>query len=447
VTPTDAKRYPEIDFLKGAACALMLFGHAIRMKTGTPDTFEKLFLHLADFSGPIFFFVSGMNVVTFMDRNEGRPGFDAAKFYVRSAALMFFLGYAYNFNRNTLGMMDIFQSVAVCTAAVYLLLRTRLPLWAHALIAVAIYGVYAQFRIRLELNLIVPGFHELKESIPAAFDAGQALHAGVAAELMRGLTRAQQFWFLYFTPLFWIIYFYAGALCFRGVTRAPRTAWRWAAFFGAIFLASPLLALRRVFGPQKSLLDALFLKNFVEMSIRGIPSYALMTLGGAGLAYLLGRRYYRGADAVPRGPARWLAARFEMLGKESLMFLVTHWLVISAVLTVSGAIVHAQIESGGTPREMNVYLRATLCLAITLFFVPWLARQRDRWSQRPHYVAGVVVAMVAALLLTIRAAFVNGPLAYFMSFGVAFGFAFLFPRLRGRLRAKFTAPAAVAANG
>jgi len=424
VNPVAAKRYPEIDFLKGLACALMLFGHALRVKMPPPGAGDKILLHLMDFSGPIFFFVSGMNVMTFMERNRDKPGFAATKFYLWSAALLFSLGYCYNLAQRTLGFLDIFQCVAICTAVVYLLLRTRLPTWAHFLIVGAIYLVYLNFRVGLQFN---PLFVQIHNSLTPTTPMAEMMHPEHGDELYNALRPATRFWFAYFSPFFWIVFFYIGALCYRSVTGEGARAWPWAVFFAAIMLVAPFAG-RQTFAPGKSLLDAVFLKDFLELGVRGIPSYVLMTLGGAGLAYLFCRRFYRGAAAFRHRAARWLAAQFEGLGKESLMFLVVHWVFVLLVILLARAVTGALGRTA--PGEIDGYLRATVALVATMFAVPRLAAVRDRWSARPHFGRRMGVAMALCLLLAF-------PARIFV-FGVSLGFAFVFPYLRGRLRKKYT---------
>ncbi len=433
------QRYPEIDFLKGVACALMLFGHAVRMRMPAPAPLDKILLHLFDFSGPIFFFLSGMNVMTFTERNAGKPGFAATKFYLWSAAALYFLGYAYNINRNTLDQLDIFQGIALGTAAVYLLMRTRLPTWAHFLVAAAIYSIYLRFRVRLELNLIYPGFVALRNSVGPDADIWALARSGWGREFRQALPPAVRYWFLYFTPFYWTVFIYFGALCYRSVMRSAKWTCAWAAFFAALFVSGPF-AMRNVFGPGKSLLDAVFLKNGLDLSLRGIPSYVMTTLGAAGLLYLAFRGRYRGAAALRNRWLKWTAARFELLGKESLMFLVVHWLAVMLVVPILTSFENWRPGEG---RVAFSYLHGALALAATMWAVPRFVNWRDRWRAKPRYGRNVALFIAASFVAIFVFFLLRIPLVgYGATFGVSIGFAFIYPDVRDRLRRRFTAAAA-----
>jgi hypothetical protein len=430
------ERYAEIDLLKGLGCVLMLVGHAIRIKMPAPGVVDKVILHLMDFSGPMFFFASGMNVMTFIERNEQKPGFNAKKFYLWAAAGLFFLGYAYNLNRISLFFMDIFQGVALSTVIVYLLMRTRLPTWAHFIIVAALYGIYAQFRIRLELDQIVPGFHQMRLGIPPDADIAYFLKHNILKDFVLTLGLGRTWLFANFTPLSWGVFFYFGALCYRSVVQRKKRALPWVIFFAAIFCAAPWV-LANLFAPGKSLLDAVFLASYLDLIMRGIPSYILMTLGGAGLAYLAMRRWYRGTGAIRNRAARWVAARIELLGKESLLFLVVHWWVLDTIMMGLLIVNAISRRPPGAGFEMNIYARAALTLTGTAFAVPLFARLRDRVSQTEQY--GWKVSAFVVVMLFLSAVFRSLALGHYLTYGASFGFAFYYPYLRGKLRRKFTA--------
>jgi hypothetical protein len=194
--------------------------------------------------------------------------------------------------------------------------------------------------------------------------------------------------------------------------------------------------MRKFFGHGAPLLDSIFFRNFLELTVRGIPSYVLMTLGGAGLFYLASRRWYPGASAVRWRPAGWVAARMEFLGKESLLFLVVHWLCVS-LSSALGGMVEWTMDVSEPPMAL-AYLRGGVALVLTLAALPPLARLRDRWSKSRRYGLKVGVAMGASLLLIGYFAPRLPPLAYYLTFITSFGFAFVYPYARGRLRQKYT---------
>lgn len=423
-----AVRYHEIDMLKGLACVLMLIGHAIRVQMGPPGTTDKIVLHIMDFSGPIFFFVSGMNVMTFLERNGAKPGFRATRFYLAAAALLFFLGFTYNLNRGSIGMMEIFQGVAMGTAFTYLLMRTKLPTWAHFVVMGVLYAVYLWFRVRLEVHADFAHFRELRAAIPLGTDIIAPGIVRAMQELGGRVGPLGRLLFVHFSLLPWVLFFYTGALCYRSLRANPARAKYWWIFFIALVAVSPFVG-RKVF-PQ------LFLATYMDLMLRGIPSYVSMTLGGAGIAYLLSRKLYRGAENYRRRTTRWVAAHLEMLGKESFMFLIVHWWVISTIL---GAVLIANHALGGeTTWVLNVYVRALLVIIGTIFAVPWFAAVRDRWSRANHYGRKVAAAMIAGFILTVMVLPASAFWALYVSYVASFGFAFVYPTLRQRLRRRYT---------
>jgi len=429
MTGNKAVRYHEIDLLKGLGCALMLVGHAVRVKMDPPGGIDKVLLHIMDFSGPIFFFVSGMNVMTFLERNGDKPGFKATRFYLAAAAVLFLLGYTYNINRLS-PFMEIFQCVAICTAAVYLLMRLRLPTWAHFIIMGLLYALYLVFRIGVEVRPEFEQFRALREAIPLGTDISSPGIVGALRELHGQTGPMIRMLFVHFSLLPWITFFYTGALCYRSLKADASKTKYWLIFFIALFVVSPFLA-RKVF-------PYLFLATYLDLMLRGIPSYVTMTLGGAGLLYLWGRKYYRGAQNYDNKIVRWLAARGEMLGKESFMFLIVHWWVISTILLIEMFVARIAESRGMPVYQLNEWVRAILTIFGTIFAVPWFAKLRDRWSQTNRYGTKIALIMVVSIILTFMFFLPAAPLALYFSYGASFGFAFIYPTLRLRLRRRYT---------
>ncbi len=426
-------RYPEIDMLKGLACALMLIGHAMRVEMPAPTMWHKVLLYIMDFSGPIFFFVSGMNVMTFLERNRDKPGFDATRFYLAAATLLFFLGYTYNVNRVSLTFFDIFQGVAMCTLAVYFLMRSKLPTWAHLVIALLIFLFYTQFRVRLELDLVVPTYTATKAAIPSGADFMQV--AKPISELLKQLGPLRRFLFVHFSLLPWVVFFYVGALCYRGVTREGAKETPWWILFATLFVAGPIVH----FVDGGRVFKQMFLDSYLDLMLRGIPSYVLMTLGGAGLSYLLARRFYKGAAAYANKTVAWLSFQLERLGKESLLFLVVHWWVIATV-NLPLMLIAKRTALGAANDWTEVYLRALIVLVGTFVSVPWFAQIRERWSKANAYGVKIGLWMGFSFFCAILLLAVSPFLSNYATYGMSFGFAFLYPYLRGKLRRKYTQP-------
>ncbi|MDP8225352.1 MAG: heparan-alpha-glucosaminide N-acetyltransferase domain-containing protein [Candidatus Lernaella stagnicola] len=424
-------RYPEIDMLKGLACVLMLIGHAVRVDMPAPRALDKIILYIMDFSGPIFFFVSGMNVMTFLERNRDKPGFAADRFYYMAAILLFVLGYTYNINRVSLAFFDIFQGVAMCTMAVYFLMRSKLPTWAHFAIMAAAFVFYTQFRVRLQLDMVIPDFSALKAQIPSGADFMVAIKP--IRTLLSELGPMRRMLFVHFSMLPWVVFFYMGALCYRSLVSGSGSERPWWILFSVLFAAGPVVHLvdgGRVF-PQ------MFLDSYLDLMIRGIPSYVLITVGGAGLSYLLARRFYKGAKAYTNRAVKWMFAHLETLGKESLLFLVVHWWVIATVRLP----IMVVAKRGGLGEALpwaEEYSRAIIVLVATLFFVPFFAAIRNRWDQANRYGLKMGLWMGFAIFCALLFLPFSPFLSNYASYGSSFGFAFLYPYLRRRLRARYT---------
>ena len=210
-----------------------------------------------------------------------------------------------------------------------------------------------------------------------------------------------------------------------------RSAWRWAILFVVLCAGAPFLSLGGIF-------PHMFLDSYIDLMLRSIPSYVFLTLGGAGVAYLVSRRLYRGAVNYKNSFGRWVAARLELLGQESLMFLVVHWWMISTVMLVM-RIINAPAQLQGQPLwELNVYARSLIVMLGVIVLVPWLAKLRDRWSRASAYGLKVGLFMFGAIVLAVMMVMVAPPLAHYLTYGSSLGFAFLYPYLRGRLRKRYT---------
>lgn len=377
------KRYPEIDLLKGLACALMLLGHSMRstLVDGSQLVmFNKILWLIFDFAAPLFFLASGQNVAIFYERNINKNGFFATRFYLSSCAILFVLGFSYNLSVGSarLGLMDIFQCIAMNTAIVFLLLRAGAgPIWM-TILAVASYAGYLIFRIPI-------------------------------AEPSKIILKSIPFWqkasMVNFAILPWISFFLLGAVLYKVRSRKGEL------LFGVGFLAMFI-------GSFFDLKEA-FLPNYFHLIFRGAPGYILMTCGGSGLAFLILRHFYQGAGKS------WACKQLEFLGRESFAFLILHWFIIIALTIVMP--------------KLGMHFKGMSVLVVTMLLLPLMTKLRDRWSVTPYYGAKIAIVMAVSLIvvvfsLTMRA----GVIVELFSFGLSFGFAFVFPFLRGQLRKKFT---------
>ncbi|HPM78831.1 MAG TPA: heparan-alpha-glucosaminide N-acetyltransferase domain-containing protein, partial [bacterium] len=149
------QRIAYIDFAKGLACCMMLIGHALSpnlLHMGIPGW---LLVSIVTVAAPMFFFASGMNVVTFNDAYSHKPGFQVAKFYLAAAAVLYVLSYTYTINRLGFGMWQIFQCIAVSTGLTLLLVRWKLPTWAMLMVFFAGYMIWFRFWNMINIDLAI----------------------------------------------------------------------------------------------------------------------------------------------------------------------------------------------------------------------------------------------------------------------------------------------------
>ncbi len=389
MTQPTGKRLYEIDFLKGLACYLMLFGHALRARSVGLDELafvHKIILYVMDFSGPMFFIASGMNVCIFWDRSRKKEGFAVTKFYLAQAVVLFVLGYTYNLSIASLfifhGAPDIFQGVAVCTAFVFLITRFRSNAIVYLVVAVAMYAIYLPVRMKIDPT----------------------------GETLKAMPFLQRQLFAHFSIFPWVVFFLIGAAIHR-----TQGKWEWAmaALLGGMVIAS-------VFLPQA------YFGDIYQLVFRGVPSYVMQTGGVAGLLFLLMRHVYKGG-----GKSKILRA-LEFAGVESFMFLILHYFLI---------VLSFPFPFGKEITPLHMYIRGVAIIVGTALLMPRFVRWRDRVSQQDGFVkkAFWMLGIFFALSLVISAA---GPAGFFigrlLAFVSAFSFAFVFGPVRQRLREKYT---------
>jgi len=370
------ERRRDIDLLKGLACAMMLVGHGFRIKLPELSHAGKVFLYIMDFSGPIFFLASGMNVITFLERNSHKTNFKMVQFYLLSAASLFFLGFAYNLNRFSLGFPDIFQCVALCTAIVFILLYLRIPSFWLIILALMASAVYWRWRME-----ITPG--------DEAFTSMGLIDRGL---------------FCHFSLLPWVSFFLVGAVIYRVGTGM------WEFVLGILFAAMFVGSFT---------MQPVFFEDHFQLMFRGVPYYVIQTTGGSGLLFLLARRFYHSPGKIPI--LSQIIQRFEYVGKESLLFLVSHWFILTIIHNLD--------------RTMDPFLRAGLLLVFTFLALPFIAKARDFISNRPHYIAMMLSLLIFFFMITlVPLSAENRLVAHLLSYGASFSFAFVYPSLRSRIR-------------
>ncbi|MCZ7584280.1 MAG: hypothetical protein M5R36_13600 [Deltaproteobacteria bacterium] len=326
----------------------------------------------------MFFIASGMNVLTFWDRNRVKEGFAMTRFYLGQALLLFTLGYTYNIGVGSIillgGVPDIFQGVALCTAFVYLVTRYLAE------------GFRLFDSCRDRLRRLPPGAYENR-----SHDGGHSRHALLEKQF-----------FAHFSLFPWAVFFLLGAAIYRTRSRVGEIA------LGGLFIAMIVGSL---------FIEQAYFGSTAELVFRGVPGYVLQTGAGGGLAFLVLRHVYRGP-----GTSRF-SNGLEFAGKESLLFLILHYFLIILVY----------------PFPMPMYFRAALIVIGTALLLPVFARRRDRLIKAPSALTGLFVVMAVGALVGLA---LRGPMIWFgriAGFSAALAFAFAFGELRTRWRARTTA--------
>ncbi|MCL4235059.1 MAG: DUF1624 domain-containing protein [Deltaproteobacteria bacterium] len=378
-----AERYLYIDFLKGVCCLFMMVAHAMLIDVVfhgamPPNAVAaRYFIYFAQLVVPIFYMASGINALTFHERSSGRAGFDATRFYLASAALLFVGGYTYSLMIGSAknGVPDIFQCVAMGTALAFLLVRFRIPTWAMAAIGLAILGVFLAFRV--SFSPTAEGFAALRPATRWAFG--------------------------HFSFFPWCAFFPLGIVLHRLTGRAGRVV---------ALVALATLAAAGAF------MDGVFPESEFEVMFRMDPKFALTATGLSGVLLMWVPRIY------PAAPGRVL--RFvELVGRESLLFLIFHALVLAVLIVIFQG-------------RIGFWPRAVLETTFTCALLPVLVTWRDRRTSSPAFtrralIVLAVFGMLAMLAWAIRA----HALTSLVAAPAALAFALAFPTLRRSLQTRF----------
>jgi len=328
----------------------------------------------------MFFFASGMNVQTFLDRNQYKKNFRMTSFYLMSALILFIMGYTYNISTNSYTRPNIFQCVAMCTAFIYLMLRTSHPNLLMGIMAFLFYKIYWAWRIN-----IVP-----------------------TQSTMYEISQFERFLYAHFAFLPWVCFFLVGVINFR--VKPGKWDWAFAAFYLALIGYSLTI-------PQ------VFFDTTHELLFRGQPGYMTQTMGGVGLFFLFMRRFYNGA-----GKSR-IFQTVEMLGKESLNLLVLHFILIMILIPF--------FPEGNL---FSTWAYALTVLALTIALIPALKAFRDRFIVEKWYVPMLTTIVILDVILFVPIIKWTSSvgLGVMWSFIGTMSFALVYPGIRGKVRKYYT---------
>lgn len=412
-----AVRDRDIDLAKGLACLMMIYGH-IGFHLGVPATQTPHWIPswiFAESSVALFFMATGMNVLHYVERNRDKRGFGPTQMYVITNIALFIMGLVYNINRQTLGLMDLFQGIAVAALLTYIPFRRGWPTWAIVILAFEMFLIAAPFALSPDPSVssgyIVLSAKEFTESLKpgAAHPDLFAKYLATLAEL-RALPIWERFLFIGFSALPWSGCAMLGGVVMRHA-RKGRDWWLWA-LFAATLAASLALPF---FGAR----------NMVDYFHRGKPDYVLRHVGIAGLFILTARRWYTGQWKL----ARWL----EFIGRESFLVFVLQWLFL-------------EIGTAMFKGPSHLWMVSLMTVVIMTFITKTadrLAARRDRGIDSMAYAKrwfGVLGGFAALTLWIERVPqwpnYANIHLAHLISNVSNIAFAMAFPALKTILAPK-----------
>ncbi|MCZ7584279.1 MAG: DUF1624 domain-containing protein [Deltaproteobacteria bacterium] len=240
---TTPERDRDIDFGRGLACLLMAAGHIgfhLGIPVHRPPSWPWIVISV-ETSVALFFMASGMNVLHFVRRNEGKRGWGPTRTFATTAVALAIFGLAYNVNRQSLGFMDLFQGIAAATFLTYIPFRRNWPTWSILTIALLLFGVSFGHTIvntpSATTGHIVISAEEFTKSMRPGYPHGDlmARYLTLLADL-RALPWWERVLFIHFSVLPWTAYALIGGVIVR-LSRTRYEAVLWMIFAGSLALS------------------------------------------------------------------------------------------------------------------------------------------------------------------------------------------------------------------
>lgn len=399
---------------------MMLIGHALSpnlLHMGIPGW---LLVSIVTVAAPMFFFASGMNVVTFYDAYSQKPGFKVTRFYLTSVAVLFVLSYTYTINRMGFGMWQIFQCIAVSTGLTLLLVRKKLPTWA--MLTIFFVGYIIWFRFWNTINIDLGIIRAVSEDRQIFAESVKFIHS---------LPPLMRYTFAHFSVLPWACFVLIGATTYRSIRANPGKRDRWAIFYGAMFIFG--LISRRIWPSQP-----VWLNNIMDLFFRNFPLYFFGHLGLAGLFIIALDVWYAGADAARNKIVKRALGLIEYCGKESFVFLIWHWLVLSVVQMLYMPLAADSVLGEAPWKHHMIYV---IALPLTLMTIRFAVRLGERWRATDSFNITAALVLGLGTLLSL-AALGTGRITFAMliSFAPCLAFAYSYPKIRFWLRKRYSGP-------
>ncbi len=418
-----ASRDADLDFAKGLACLFMVMGHTaffMGYQNARAPGFIPLWIAV---ESPLvlFFMATGMNVIHYVRHNTDKKGWGPTKNYLLANAALFVCGLSYNLNRQSLGLMDLFQGIACAAFFSYIPFRRRWPSWAIVIIALetfiiaANYAVGEGFAFRndriIENGYLLISTPEFIKSAVLNPDKPLLMSKYLFfLDELAAFPRWKKLFFIHFSVFPWTGCTLLGGVLMRHARRKSR--WLLWGFFIAC-LALSVYALP--FFTARHIADYYF---------RGKPDYILRHVGIAGIILLFLRRYY-----ASRGAAlKWV----EFIGRQSMIVFIGQWIIIE----IAVKFIHPD------PNVWSLLGMTALTLFLLHGLTKYLAGKVRAGMNTPGYAKKWFRRMIVLSILTMlfhygfkdSPAYANITVAHLLSYGAAISFALAFPALRQLIR-------------